>query len=83
MKNLEKFFPIGIVVMLKNGKNGVIINLYGVFSTDNVYSSGKKISRKREIFQYGRYLYRVLLILILFVFLITKTLKRFNIWDGF
>lgn len=57
MASLEKFLPIGTVVMLKDATKSVMINAYGVFSTDKVYSKGKEVPRKKELFQYGGCLY--------------------------
>lgn len=49
----DKFLPIGTVVMLKKGNKKVMINAYGVFSTDKVFNNGKEIPRKKELFEYG------------------------------
>lgn len=57
MNNNERFLPIGTVVTLKNGKKKVMIYTYCVFPTNKVYSKGKEVPRKKEMFEYGGCLY--------------------------
>lgn len=57
MKNNNEFLPIGTVVVLKNGTKKVMINAYGVFPTDKVFSKGKETQRKKELFKYGGCIY--------------------------
>lgn len=57
MKQTERFLPIGTVVTLKNGSKKVMIYTYGIYPTGKVYSKGKEVPRKKEMYEYGGCLY--------------------------
>ena len=50
---LEKFLPIGTIVLLKNGKKEVMILSYGLMPQGTVYEGDKKISGIGKIYDYG------------------------------
>ena len=50
---LEKFLPIGTIVLLKNGKKEVMILSYGLMPQGTVYEGDKKVSGIGKIYDYG------------------------------
>ena len=54
---IEKFLPIGSVVLLKGGKKKVMITGYGIFPANTQIKNGQEIKPKKKLYEYGGCIY--------------------------
>lgn len=54
---MEKFLPIGTVVLLKGGKKEVMITSYCIFPNNNEFKDGKEVKAEKKIYEYGGCIY--------------------------
>ncbi len=54
---MDKFLPIGTVVLLKGGKKEVMITSYCIFPNNTELKDGKEIPAQKKIYEYGGCIY--------------------------
>ena len=54
---MEKFLPIGTVVLLKGGKKEVMITSYCIFPNNTELKDGKEVKAQKKIYEYGGCIY--------------------------
>ena len=54
---MDKFLPIGTVVLLKGGKKEVMITSYCIFPNNTELKDGKEVKAAKKIYEYGGCIY--------------------------
>ena len=54
---MDKFLPIGTVVLLRGGKKEVMITSYCIFPNNTELKDGKEVKAQKKIYEYGGCIY--------------------------
>ena len=54
---MDKFLPIGTVVLLRGGKEEVMITSYCIFPNNTELKDGKEVKAQKKIYEYGGCIY--------------------------